>query len=111
MTHNSTDFFHLRCQPQRPPISHYNSLEGLSPPMPVTPATTTPNESLRLGPPPLPPATPATPTLLLAMPATSTTNESYDLLVGLASIRSPPPPTSRCDLLGVLPASICPLPP
>src|ERR1700678_2832339 len=33
-----------------------------------------------------------------------------DLLVGLASIW-PPPPTSRRDSLGFLPASICPPPP
>src|SRR5271168_2697792 len=41
---------HLRLQHQlqRPPTSHYNSLEALSPPPPATPAPTTPNKSLRL---------------------------------------------------------------
>src|SRR5271155_4641585 len=39
---------HLRRQLQRPPTSHYDSLEALSPPPPATPAPTTPNESLQL---------------------------------------------------------------
>src|ERR1700678_2365106 len=39
---------HLQRQPQRPPTSHYDLLGALSPPPPATPATTTPNESLRL---------------------------------------------------------------
>src|SRR5271168_4696147 len=32
---------HLRRQPQRPPMSHYDSLGALSPPPPATPATST----------------------------------------------------------------------
>src|SRR5271168_1594716 len=39
---------HLRRQPHQPPTSHYDSLGALSPPPPATPATSTPNESLRL---------------------------------------------------------------
>src|ERR1700678_2062116 len=39
---------HLRRQPHQAPTSHYNSLGALSPPPPATPATSTPNESLRL---------------------------------------------------------------
>src|ERR1700678_2322203 len=38
----------LRRQLQRPPTSHYDSLEAPSPTPPATPATSTPNESLRL---------------------------------------------------------------
>src|ERR1700678_433366 len=36
------------CLHRRPPMSHYNLLGALSPPPPATPASSTPNESLRL---------------------------------------------------------------
>src|SRR5271155_5524867 len=37
---------HLRRQLQRPPMSHYDSLEAHSPPSPATPVLTTSNELL-----------------------------------------------------------------
>src|ERR1700678_1027855 len=39
---------HLRRQLQQPPMCHYYSLGALSPSPPKTPATSTPNKSLRL---------------------------------------------------------------
>src|SRR5271168_4650201 len=111
---------HLRCQPHQPPTSHYDSLGALSPLPPATPATSSPNESLRLVGGSLPlhlrhqphqaptshydslgalsPPPPAT-------PATSRPNESLRLVGGSLPLhlrRQPhQAPTSHYDSLGL----------